>query len=84
MNRDHKVFTVTIEFDAMVRIPDPAAPGSGEMVNAGIQRTERVVTVVAPHAVFVKAWLIENPYRFPNLDIKAITSLRIDAVIDTY
>lgn len=84
MNRDHKVFSVTIEYDSMVRIPDPEAPGSGEMVRAGVVRARRVVTVVAPDAVYVKAWVIENPHRFPNVKLEAIEDTKIDAVIELH
>lgn len=84
MNRNHKVFAVTIGYDAMVSVPDPEAPGGGEMINAGVRRAERVVTVVAPDVVFVKAWLIENPHRFPKVEIKKIEDVKVDAVIELH
>lgn len=84
MNRDHKVFSVTIEYDSMVRVQDPEAPGSGEMVNAGLVRGRRVVTVIAPDVVYVKAWVIENPHRFPNVKLCGIEDAKIDAVIELH
>lgn len=84
MNRDHKVFTVVIKYDATVRVPNPEAPGSGEMVNAGRERITHTVVVIATDIVIVKAWLIENPFRFQNVELVGYTSAKIDAVIETH
>lgn len=84
MNRDHKVFEALIVYDAIVHVPNPEAPGSGEMVKSHIGRSERVVTLVAPDVVYVKAWLIENPHRFVNVEIRNITEKKIDAVLELH
>lgn len=85
MNRAHKVFICTIEYDAQAWQPDPEAPGSGEMVRAGAPaRRQITLTIAAPHELFVRAWLNENPHRYPGVVLQVVEEHKLDAVIELH
>lgn len=83
MNRNHKVFTITIVSDVPVMIPDP--PGSGEMRRTGeIVREPRKLTIIATSKEIALAWMNENPYRYPNCTVSDVVEAEINAVIETH
>lgn len=80
MNRDHKVFTVVIKYDKPVQTVD----AFGDTQQAGTERATQTVVVIATDIVLVKAWLIENPFRYRNVELIGFAVEKITAVIETH
>lgn len=83
MDRNHRVFTFFISYEAGALVP--GLPGSGEMHTTHEVFTHvKTLTVIATSQAVAEAWMRENKFRYPALIIKSCIEARIDAVIETH
>lgn len=91
MNRDHKIITLSVTYDTNAMVPDPDAPGSGEMTRQRgpdgaliVKRVTKLLRVVATDPAIAIAHLSANPFRFPCAVFKVLDTDNIDAVVETH
>lgn len=85
MIRNHTLFVFIVTHDAPIMIPDPDAPGGGEMVRSGAFETQqRNVRVIAENYAIAYAWLMRPFSGYTKLRVESCIESKIDAFIETH
>lgn len=85
MIRNHTLFTYVVTHQQQVMVPDPEAPGGGEMVRSGqVHQNTATVQVIAQNRAIADAWLTRPFSGFDKLHIVGCNESKIDAFVETH
>lgn len=85
MIRNHTLFSYTVTHELQVMVPDPEAPGGGEMVRSGeVVLNPVTVRIVAESRAIADVWLLRPYSGFTKLRIISCIENKIDAFIETH
>ncbi len=85
MIRNHSIFTYTVMYEQEVMVPDPEAPGGGEMVRSGqVCENKTEIRVIAETRDIADAWLHRPFSGYRKLRIVHCTTNKINAFIESH